>query len=171
MAAGITSRQDLYANIMAQEVVESAANTITSAEVRMAISIGERIGMLIDQIDYFVTEASLAVWGDRDTILAALSTRSDLTSLTTAFNERSVIHLFQLTHKISTSGRTDLLMPFQHQFFPPLITVPNRGSLYLYVQGISMGQAITIQARVYFRYVDLTDATFLELAEAFELVG
>jgi hypothetical protein len=166
-------RTDKFANVASAEVVESAANTVTFQEVRFGVGIGQRKGLIVDQIDYYIAPAVFATSfaADADTLVAAWTTRNDLSSIIDQFDNRAVLHLWSMRMSFTTSGLQFPQFPVQHQFAPPLIVAPRAGALYLAVQGLNAPAAHTVQSRMYFRFEDLSQSDFLELAEAFDLVG
>lgn len=174
MAEGLLGRpDDRYANVAAVSVTESAANTLTFGEVDFGIGLGAGVGLLIDQIDYYFSPTNLSsVFSlDNDSLVFGLTTNNTLTDLEGEFANRSVIHMGYLMMDFVTSGMQFHRFPLTNQFFPPLIVGTNRGKLFLGAQGISAAAAATVKARIYFRYIRLTDREYLELAEAFNLMG
>jgi len=161
---------DRFANVGAAQVTESAANTITFQELQFPISLGAGVGLLIDQIDYYLTNDLVVAAGDF--VHMAWSLRDDVTTLVSSFNQRSIIHTcFKQIVVLSAVGFETDRWPWTYQFFPPLLVAPNRGRLFLGVQGVSLSAAAIVQSRIYTRYLPLTDRDYLELAEAFDLIG
>jgi len=164
--------EDRYTNLASIEVTETAANTLTFAELLTGISLGQGTGILIDQLDYYPTSPSLDdLVLPADTITMAICTSNAITTLN--INQRSVIHAMSLHAgpAIGTNAGGGMFTrePFIHQFFPPIILAAPR--LFLAAQGASLAAAITLRLRMYFRYIELTDKEYLELAETFILVG
>lgn len=164
--------EDRFSNLASIVVVESAANTLTFVELLTGISLGLGIGMLIDQIDYYpsiATVEDLVATGDR--IRMALTTSNAGSNLNVSDNR--VIHMAQLMVEpivgSAASGGSPFKTPIIHQFFPPMIVAAPR--LYGAVQGASLAAAGNITVRLYFRYITLTSQEYLELAETFILVG
>jgi len=164
--------EDRYTNLAAVRVVESAANTITFIEMLTGISLGQGIGMLIDQIEYHVAQAGIE----------ALNTTGDFLSFgwftsnaPTNFRltDRRLIHAAVLNKGgvIGTpaSAQELVIQPLVYQFFPAMIIAAPR--LFLAVEGTSLATPVTLDSRIYFRYIELTDKEYLELAETFILVG
>lgn len=169
---GLMAREeDRFANLAGASVTESAANTLTFQEIQFGIGLGAGVALLIDQIDYFINNLGTLFVADQDQVYMALCARNDLTDLSTEFNNRSVLHLATQMFDFTTSGQSYVQQPWQHQFAPPLIVATNRGSLYLAAQGVSLPSAATVYVRIYFRYIKLKSEEYLELAEAFNLMG
>lgn len=162
---------DRFSNLASLNVGETAAGTIAFGEMQTGISLGKGIGMLIDQIDYFFQVADLElIIGSGDAIYAGLAT-SDQASL--AFSDRRMIHMMGVhgPPPIGTpaSGSALFTQPFPYQFFPPMIVANPR--LYAAVIGASLASTVAVIMRLYFRYIELETKEYLELAEAFQLVG
>jgi hypothetical protein len=173
-AEGLLGRpDDRFANLAGKKIVESAANTLTFGEVDFGIGLGSGVGLLIDQIDYYFDPASNAgvFVANLDAFRVGWCSRDTITTLADAYADPSVIHLSTMQQVFTTSGLAYLMMPLVHKFTPPIIVGTNRGKLYLAVQGVSAGGAVTIQSRIYFRYIPLKAQDYLELAEAFNLMG
>lgn len=160
---------DKYANIAsASTVIDNATYTFT--ELLTGISLGQGMGIVIDQIDYTRTITALAdLDNDSDYVQYGWTTSNTLTSL--AVTTRGVIHSEMLARiDAGTAGDSHILQePHVAQFFPPLIVAAPRLFLATYGGGtVSEGN---IQSRIYFRYISLTSQEYLELAETFVLVG
>ena len=166
---------DKYANIATITVTESAADTLTFAELRTQAGIEpdrkSAIAMIIDEIDYFVARATLlALNADGDAVRYAIVVSNAVTDLED-FSDRRILHSGFL---IRLDGGTAGNMLFQasplvYQFFPPLITADR--SLFLGIQGQATAIANVLRVRIYHRIVQVTQAEFIELAEVFRLVG
>ena len=165
---------DRFANIASGTVIESAINTLTFQELQFGTSIGQRRGIIIDQIDYFVQPPTIAGnWvAAADFTIMAWCTRNDIPTLVDNFNDGRVLHMMHLGIQVYTAvGVNYFQNPYVHQFFPPLIVAPRAGSLFLAVQSVSQIAVVGVQSRIYFRFIDLDKEDYLELAEAFDLVG
>jgi len=166
------AHEDRYTNLAAAVVVESAASTITYIELLTGISLGQGIGMLIDQIDYHIDQGVFAdLTGADDQLVYGWGTSNSPTSI--GVEDRRFIHVARTQKRavIGTAASAAELThgPLVYQFFPAMIVANPR--LYLAVQGISLASPATIGSRLYFRYIPLTDKEYLELAETFILVG
>lgn len=165
-------QEDRYSNVAAAVVTETAAGTLTFTELLTGISLGQGTGLLIDQFDYYPNGATLELLvatGDR--FLMGWTVNNTVSSLEPTTS--GVIHSMRMSVEpvIGTpaSGGHPILMPVSFQFFPSMIVASPR--LYLGVQSNSLTSAAAGRARIYFRYIDLTSQEYLELAEAFVLVG
>ena len=160
--------EDRFANILMAKVTASSANAITFKEILTGISLGMGIGMLIDQIDYFVPKATVA---DLVTTSDALRIAFAVSDGLTAFeaDDRQVIHMTEIALTLTTSGVVAIKSPLSYQFFPPIIRAAPR--LFLGVDSDGLAAAAVVYARMYFRYIDLSSQEYLELAETGLVIG
>jgi len=164
--------EDRYTNYASASVTESAVGTKTFTELVTGISLGQGIGMLIDEIDYQWSSATIediVAVGDRVAVGWFTSNADPGFTL----DDRRLIHIHELFPEpiIGTpaSGGSLISMPRIYQFFPPLIVAAPR--LFLGVVSNSLNAVAIVQSRFMFRYINLTDKEYLELAETFILVG
>ena len=160
--------QDKYAN-MASATVD-VNGTITFTELLTGISLGQGMGILIDQIDYTPSIAALAdIDADSDAIQYGWCTSNAVTTL--ANSQKQVIHagfLAGVAH--GTAGNMNLIdIPLTRQFFPPLIVAAPR--LFLASLGAGTVTEGSVESRIYYRYISLSSQEYLEIAESFVLVG
>lgn len=163
--------EDRYANWAGISAIESAANTLTFQEKLTGVGFGTGKGMLIDQIDYFITQASMTLLlATGDGINFGITSSTGITDLEDIADSR-VVHTGQVfLHMRATVGMGEFeWMPHVYQFFPSIIIAHQR--IFLAVEGVSLASAATIRARVYWRFVDLTDRNIAELVQATLLQG
>ena len=164
--------EDKYANLANATVVESAASTLTFIELLTGISLGQGMGMIIDQIDYYPGTGALEdLVAAGDFFETGWTTSNTITTL--GIDNKSVIHNMRMHSEVAigtpASAGHPVTLPKVYQFFPPIILAAPR--IFLGVVGSSMAAAVTIRSRLYFRYVKLSAQEYLELAESFILVG
>lgn len=163
--------EDRYSNLASVSTLMSAANVLTFSELVTGISLGQGMGMLIDQIDYLrPTAGLLEMTAAGDAILGAWCTSNAVPGIS-SMADRRIIHQSSLVRMdFGTAASGEALNPIQvAQFFPPLIVAAPR--LFFGVNSSGLASAATMQSRLYFRYVELTSQEYLELAETFLLVG
>ena len=163
---------DVYTNLASATVTESAAGVLTFVELATGISLGQGTGMLIDQVDYDWSPGAIGnIVAVNDRVAAAWFTSNAPTGIT--LTDRRLIHMSQLFVEpvigAAASGGRPFQTPVVHQFFPAIIIAAPR--LYLAVLSNSLAAPAQVSSRLYFRYIDLTDKEYLELAETFILVG
>ena len=164
--------QDKYANLASLALTMSAADTETFGELLTGISLGQGRGMLIDQIDYYFDQGTIALMvGVGDEMLVGWTSSAQASAL--GFARRTTIHAMNLNQGpvIGTPASAGGLVrqPFIHQFNPPIVVAAPR--LFLAAASASLGTAGIVSSRIYFRYITLTALEYLELAETFVLVG
>jgi len=164
--------EDRYTNLASGIVTETAAGTMTFTELVTGVSLGVGVGMLIDQIDYEFSDSTIAdlvAAGDRVAAGWFTSNSPDAINL----DDRRLIHKHGLFVEpvigTAASGGKPYQQPVVYQFFPPMIIAAPR--IYLGIKSTSLAAAAVIISRLYFRYIDLDTREYLELAEAFILVG
>lgn len=161
-------QQDKFANI-ASAATPPITGGIQFVELLTGISLGQGMGIIIDQIDYMFDDTMYAdMLTAGDWVRFGWVTANTLTVL--AMENKGVIHMGQLVYIQDGTPATSVIHhdPKPFQFFPPIIVAAPR--IYLAVQsgGVTAG---TLRSRLYFRYVSLTSQEYLELAESFILVG
>ena len=167
----MAAREDRFANIAAARVVESAAGTLTFTEMLTGISLGQGVGMIIDQISYYLNSAAIQdLVASQDAIVMGITASDDVADLTDV-TDRRILHATHIETMMvgAVVSLSHLRMPFDYQFFPPMIFASPR--LHLGVIGLNLAGAVTARCRIYFRYISLTPQQYLELAEAFVLTG
>lgn len=163
--------QDRYANIAAASVTESGVSTITFAELLTGISLGAGVGILIDAIDFYVAKASMAEFTTAtDAIEMAWCVSNNVPALSDPSENRIIFahQLFRFDFGVAASAQY-FSFPIHRDFFPPLIVAAPR--IYLAAEATGLASACTVRSRLFFRYVDLETKEYLEIAEAFILVG
>lgn len=163
--------EDRFANIAAVRAQESAAGTLTFAEILTGISLGQSLGIVIDEIDYYPGSGSIDdIVAAADWLACALCSSNDMTSIV-AMNDRRIIHSMALTGAThgTPANQAVHVLPYVYQFFPPIIIAAPR--LYLGVHGNSLATAVLCDMRMFYRFMPLTPQDYLELAETFVLTG
>ena len=167
--------RDRYANIATFNVTESAAGTLTFAELRTNAGIDasrrRATAILVDEIDYFPNRATAALMTTAgDDQLFGLTISDGVTDLQDMSDSR-ILHSARITRvDWGTAGSAQFeYAPLVFQFFPPLITAER--SIYLGLESAGLASASNLRARMYYRTVEITDGEFLEIAEVFRLVG
>jgi len=162
--------EDRYANWAGISATESAAGTLTFQELLTGVGFNTGKGMLIDQIDYFIPTATVALMvADADLVRFGITSSVGVTDLEDVTDGR-ILHSATYEKEFATAvGFIHIQMPLSYQFFPSLIHAFQR--VHLAVQGISMASAATVRARLYWRFIDLKDREIAELVQATLLQG
>lgn len=169
--ARLPGTRDRFANIATGDVTMTAANAITFDEVLTGVSLGVGVGIIIDQIDYEWTAVSLReLLGNADQLQGAWLTSADATDLAD-LSDRRILHAHVLTAVI-VGAVVSLWVhkqPDPYQFFPPIIVASPR--IYLGANTQGAAAASRLRSRMYFRFIELSPAEYLELAETFQLTS
>lgn len=167
--------RDRFANVASIEVTQAAADT--EAFAALATNMGflgrrdQALAMVIDEIQWQPSDVaftSLNAEGDR--MMLALTVSNTLTDLEDMTDRRIIAQMTLGRHDFGTAaGAQSWITPIVKQFFPPLITAER--TLYLGIDSISYGVALTGRCRILYRVETLTSAELIELAETFRLTG
>lgn len=161
--------EDRFANVFTAQVVQTAANTLTWAQMNFGINLRDRIGMVIDEIFFYITHTQLALMtATGDHIQMSLATSDNITSLDPS--DRRILYQHQLV-RLDGGTAANLWMeqfPIKVSFAPPMIVLPNR--LYLGVLSAGLASSITLTMRLHFRTVPISqDQQLIEILETFQL--
>ena len=167
--------RDRFANIMTFTVTESAAGTVTFAEVITNVGIDSArrsgVAILIDEIDYYIDIGTLSLMTtDGDDVIAAITISNNVPTLH-AMNDRRILDGITITRQdygVAAGGGL-VVQPFVKQFFPPLIMAER--SIYLGATGVGLATPATVSARIFYRTHQITAEEFVEIAEVFRLVS
>jgi hypothetical protein len=173
MAKSKAGIRDEFSAIVYQTVTESAANTLTYAQIQTGYGSLQKTAWIIHRLEYYIPANVLNFIGAADDVLQiALVTSNLLTTLSLA--EASVVDLFHLEQLSATQ--------VGFQFLPqPLIrdfsALPGGGKLvlpyplWLAAKGTSLGSAATVAIRLFFTERDLADADWMELVQQTRLLS
>lgn len=122
MGEGAQRRVDRFANFAQATVTESGANTETFSEVLTGISLGQGIGILVDQIDYYILPAMLElIVASGDAFMFGWTTSSGVGAL--GVDSRRTIHVARVSigTVIGTpaSAGNLFVQPLSFKFDPP----------------------------------------------------
>lgn len=160
--------KDQFANLAVISGTQSGTNATTSTELVTGISLGQGVGFLIDQIDYFPNLSTLALLTtSEDYFDMTLGTQTEEIG---ADNSR-VLDTKRVCRLDLGTAASGLLfeLPLTKIFSPSLIVATPRLFFTLSSSGLASAGGAVI--RMYYRYIELTSAEYLELAETFVLVG
>lgn len=158
---------DRFANVITAEVTQTAANAEAFQEIATGVSLGQQLGMVIDELEFFTDLSTLitALAGDGDRIDFAITT-SDLVDDFDDVTDRRILWSGGLVKDELTSGVVMHKNPIGYRTFnPPLIHASPR--IFLGVDSSSLAIVLTIRCRIHFRYIKLTAQEYLEVAETF----
>lgn len=162
--------EDRFANIFTAEVVQTAANTLTFAELQFGITLRDRIAIAIDEVYFYVNTAALALMTTaNDRMEFALSVSDQPTSLSD-LSDRRILHATNINRIDMGTAASGMLikMPLKESFAPPMIVLPNR--IYVGIQSAGLASVVTLQMRMHYRTVPISrDDQLIEVLESFQL--
>jgi len=158
---------DEYANVASAYVTLSGA-TIVYNELQTGISLGQGQAIIIDKIEYDPTSAEMTRIADTEELRFGWSVTNALDTINLTKKGIVDLMLFKRWDDGAAAQANYEVLPFHKEFSPPLIVASPR--IYLFGQGVA-GSSGSVLSRMYFRYVKLSTQKYLELAEAFLLVG
>jgi len=165
--------KDNFANKFYGKVVESAANTLTFAEIKTNVSIFEKAAWVLHRLEFYLSPTDLAkLLGGGDSLKMAFTMTDKITSL--GLDSAGVIDMLELQHHNLTSvGFSDIQFPVIRDFtgLPGggIIIAPR--PLFVAAQGVSLATAITIEVRGYFTMMALSADQYLDLVDFYRIVS
>lgn len=159
---------DQYVNMLVQTITMSAANTLTFSEINIGLNLFDKVGLLVNRIEYHPTLATLQdIDTDGDSISIGLTTNNTLASLNPS--NAAVIDLQQL-HRVDAGAAANAILvqtPLIHDFSTlrggGMLIAPK--PLYIAMMSAGLTAAGVAYFRLYFSLVQLSDAGYLELLQ------
>jgi len=162
--------EDRFANVFSAEVVQSAANTLTFAEMNFGITLRDRVAVVIDQLYWIPSNGSLILMTATGDMIQYALTVSDQVSDIQDLQDRRIM-AFHNNFRFDAGTAANALLvqtPFVQEFSPPLIVLPNR--MFIAVNSVGLASAATIRLRMHYRTVSITqDQQLIEVLESFQL--
>ena len=166
--------KDVWSNKAYGTVTESAANTLTFAEIQTNVNIFDKVAWIINRIEWYLDILSIALLtGGNDMIQMGLTASDNITGLD--LNNPSVIDMEQLSIFAWAGGAGTIAfdMPLIRDFsgLPGggLIVAPR--PLYLGIEAGSLATPATAAARIYFQQKILAADEYLELVDFYRIVS
>lgn len=169
--------KELYANRFSVHVSETIAGTRAFAEVPTYAAAFSKEAFIIHRLEYAFTDASLdALVANDDMLMAGLCTSNKVYGLNPvdSFPEPGVLDVVKITGNLR--GAAANLFLNQIPIVKDFTNLPGGGfivpsrPLFVAVQGGGLVAAVTVDVRGWFTRVELKDAEFLELLDAYRLV-
>lgn len=166
-------KKDVYANQFAGSVVESAANTLTFDEIQVGLNIFDKVGLLINRIEWDINDILDETAGSGDGANLGISQSGSWTTVT--LTEQSIVQVARPRRKDmgtpATAEFLDSIRVFSFADLPGggLLVTPR--PLYAFVQGVSLANPVTVPYRLYFTILDLKPEEYFELLEARQFFG
>jgi hypothetical protein len=164
---------DKFANKFFGTVAESAANTLTFAEIQTSVSLREKMAWVLHRLEYhFTPSAYNQLVAADDRLAIALTGSNALPSL--SIIQAAVIDLMTLDLAFASAvGRQNIIQPILRDFCSMpgggLIIAPR--PLYIGVQGTSLAAACGVTVRGYYTEMELKADEYLELVDFYRMLG
>ena len=156
---------DKYANLLFDEVTESGTNTLTFKELNFGVSLFDKKALLIHSIHWYQFDSKLIATSDN--IQFGVSQSKAWTVATPS--EPSIVTMRDYAVRDHGTAANALIWERPHvddfSTFPGggLLVVPK--PLFLFIVGANLAAAAQVQMRLYFTFVEMKDAEYLELLE------
>lgn len=168
----MAEKKDNYSNKAYGSVTESAANTLTFAEIQTNVEVFSKIAWILHRIEWYISATQMTKLAAADDIIqAALTSSNQITSL--SLGNPAVIDLMELALLFSTAvAYTEVPNPRVRDFswMPGGGIIISPRPLYLAAKGTSLATALTISARLYFTVKELSADEYLELVDFYRIV-
>jgi hypothetical protein len=168
-----TQIKDEYSNKAYGTITESAANTLTFAEIPTNVDVMSKLAWVIHRIEWYlsVTQMTKLAAAD-DLIQVALTSSAQLSSL--GLSSPAVVDLLEVALLFSTAvAYTEVPNPRIRDFSAMpgggIIIAPR--PLYLAIKGTSLATALTASARIHYTRRELQAEEYLELVDFYRIVG
>jgi len=164
--------KDKYANKFYGKVTESAANTLTFAEIQTNVSVFDKMAWVLHRLEFYIPKASFdLVTNTADVLDVALTGSENISSL--ELDNPAVIDRFHLFMKEATSVgfqffQQPIIRDFNNMPGGGLIVSPR--PLFLAAEGVSLASPATVEVRGYFTTVALSADEYLELVDFYRIV-
>lgn len=169
----MASKTDRYSNKFYGTVTESAANTLTFAEIQTNLNTFSKIAWTLSRLEWFLSPSVVDLIGAADdTITMALVASNKMSSLD--LSDPAVIDYFELGMKSFSGAGFNF---WESPMIRELGTLPGGGlliaprPLYLAIQGTSLASAATVECRGYFTQQELSDAEYIELVDFYRILA
>lgn len=154
-------------------VTESAANTLTFEKLETGLSVYDKIGWVIQRIEWRLSSAVPALFNSAgDTLSMGLTITNSLTSL--GDENPACLTIKRLLRTDYGAAATGIFMPMDYVTdFTTLsgggiLTLPN--PLYMGLQGGGLSGAATVVTRIYFKAIELSDTDYFNLVQSRQLL-
>jgi len=167
MASGAAN--DVFANYAIITVTESAANTLTFKKLETGISLTEKVGWVINRVEYYLSALNVTQFNAAaDTLYYGLALGNGFSVPAVDRNEIIDYNSIERIDLGAVATGYFLLKPF----IKDLSTLPGGGilippaPLYLWAKGESLAAAAIVTARIHYTMRNLKVDEYWELVEA-----
>lgn len=166
-------KADSYANFAAIKVVESAANTQTSAKFAFPFSIMDKMALVISRLEYWLsTPDKLDTTGDY--VYLALTAAATITDIS-AQNDPLIIDNYLYLRRDLGTAATGII--FQQPTIKDFSDLPGGGllvapsPLYAMAQGSGCSAANVAWFKMFYTYIELASDEYWQLVESRRIIS
>lgn len=165
---------DTFANYAAINLTESGANTYTTSKFQFPFSIMDKMGLIIQRIEYDFTALAGVLAAASDTLVCGLAAASTIADVDIASDPALIdsMRLRRMDFGTAASGWC-LQLPFVKDFTNlqggGLLVAPN--PLYAFVKGISAGAAGSVSIKLFYIYQELSADDYWQLVESRRIIS
>ncbi len=168
------NRKDLFDQTLFMQMTETAANTLSFAQLAVGVSIFDYAAFIISRIEYYWNPGALAgIDADQDSITVALTGSGSITVL-----DRSQPQVYDLASWIGALDGTAATMaryesPTIHDFAAMKgggLLVPAQ-DMFIAVLGNGQATARTGTILAYYSVMELAAADYLEVAQKYRVIS
>lgn len=172
--AGKASTLDKYANMAAMGLTESAANTQTSAKFAFPFSIMDKMGLIIQRIEYDFVNILAALNSSGDRMTLAVTSASAVTDIMLQSDPMIIDSVKMSRYDFGTAASGFLLrQPYVKDFSSlpggGILVAPN--PLYFMIQGSGAGAACQASIRLYYTYMEMATDEYWQLVESRRVIS
>ena len=165
---------DKYSNMIVKTVVSSAANAQTYAEITLGLSLFDKVGLLIQRIEYHLTGSSIGeLTTTADEINIGLVTSNQPASMLPTDN--SVIHQMKMGRldlgvaAAATLFHLPMVFDFSQLQGGGILITPR--PFFAGIKTIGLASAATAHIRIFFTVIKLSGEDYFELLETRHYFG
>jgi len=164
---------DNFASQAMFSTTESAANTLTFSKLETGLSVYDKIGWVLARVEIPLTVATLDLFnGNGDVLEIALTATNTITAFDDA-NAAIYMHRTLLRRDVGTPAvsffiDTTIVEDFSTLPGGGILLLPN--PLYLAIKGTGLTGAATVDVRIFFKAMDMTDQDYFNLVQARQLL-
>jgi hypothetical protein len=167
--AGIVApkgKSDLYANVAFGVVTESAINTLTFAQIQMAVGLFQGIAMVIHRILWHLDSATAReLVAATDQVDMALVSSNRLASISDV-NDPAIIGKYRITGVGAAIAVMHFPLISDYTMLPGGGKICAANPLWLGLKMAGAAAVGTCRAQLEFTFIELTDRDYLELIQA-----
>jgi hypothetical protein len=168
----MAGNMDKYVNIITDSVTMEVIDTLFFSEIVIGFNIFDKVGLLIQRIEYELSTATLQdMDDDGDQVDCGLSTSSQITDIQPSRTD-VIDRMSYIRTDSGTPGDSHFhLRPFIHDFsqFGGILVAPK--PLFFAINSNGLSAVANVQFRLYFNIIKLTDAEYIELIETRRAFG